>query len=290
MTTITNLVFEGGGVKGIAYAGAIMSLDKHGILADIKAVAGTSAGAITSALLACRYSASEIKSLVSSTNFKSFEDAWDPLEIPFKYGLYKGEAFLNWMEAAIAKKLGKPKATFQDFHNAGMRTLKVFSTDLNTKSSFEFSLAKTPSVIVSEAVRASMSIPLFFRAWQFNSGIPNDHIFVDGGTVYNYPINAFDNGHYNEQTLGFFLENTSGKVKPSSLAHDELLTYVKDLFDTVLLSQKIDFNQNSQDKKRTIIIDDYGISATDFGLTSKQKEDLYLSGLNAANAHFKTYT
>jgi NTE family protein len=52
MSQFRNLVFEGGGVKGIAYAGAIEVLEKESILSDIKRVAGTSAGAITAALLA----------------------------------------------------------------------------------------------------------------------------------------------------------------------------------------------------------------------------------------------
>ena len=33
-----NLVFEGGGVKGIAYVGALEVLDEKGILIDIKRV------------------------------------------------------------------------------------------------------------------------------------------------------------------------------------------------------------------------------------------------------------
>ena len=47
MSQFRNLVFEGGGVKGIAYAGAIGVLEERDILAGIQRVAGTSAGAIT---------------------------------------------------------------------------------------------------------------------------------------------------------------------------------------------------------------------------------------------------
>src|SRR5579864_920356 len=50
-----NLVFEGGGVRGVAYAGALDVLDRAGILSQIQAVAGTSAGAITAALVALGY-------------------------------------------------------------------------------------------------------------------------------------------------------------------------------------------------------------------------------------------
>ena len=35
-----NLIFEGGGVKGIAYVGAMQILDQRGILKNIKRVGG----------------------------------------------------------------------------------------------------------------------------------------------------------------------------------------------------------------------------------------------------------
>ncbi|WP_235297147.1 patatin-like phospholipase family protein [Portibacter marinus] len=285
-----NLVFEGGGVKGIAYAGAIEGLEAGGLLDKIVAVAGTSAGAITATLLALRYSASEIKNLVNSTNFKSFEDGWNPLEVPLKYGLYKGQAFLNWMENAVKQKIGKSDATFADLNTKGCRDLKIFACDLNEKAVKEFSFEATPTVVVSQAARASMSIPLFFRAWQFPDKNPDAHLFVDGGTIYNYPINAFDANGYNNETLGFFLENTSGNPIASNLKYDELLKYVRNLFDTVLLAQKIDFNKNVADVARTVIIDDFGISATDFGITDAQKTQLYNSGLGAVNKYIKSNT
>lgn len=46
-----NLVFEGGGVKGSAYIGAIRALNEEGILPEIQRFGGTSAGAITALLL-----------------------------------------------------------------------------------------------------------------------------------------------------------------------------------------------------------------------------------------------
>jgi len=47
MDAFKHLVFEGGGVRGIAYAGAIEVLESNGILNSIESVTGTSAGAIT---------------------------------------------------------------------------------------------------------------------------------------------------------------------------------------------------------------------------------------------------
>ncbi|MEJ7662608.1 MAG: hypothetical protein WKG07_25115 [Hymenobacter sp.] len=42
--TYRNLVLEGGGIRGIAYGGALQELESRGVLAGIRRVGGTSAG------------------------------------------------------------------------------------------------------------------------------------------------------------------------------------------------------------------------------------------------------
>ncbi len=41
-----NLVLEGGGIRGLAYPGALKVLEEKGIIKNIERVAGTSAGAL----------------------------------------------------------------------------------------------------------------------------------------------------------------------------------------------------------------------------------------------------
>ena len=91
-----NLVMEGAGVKGFAYAGAIQVLDSMGILKDIQRVAGTSVGAIQGALLAVGYSANEIIEHTSHIPLKQFNDgAWmlagGISRLRKQFGWYKGE-------------------------------------------------------------------------------------------------------------------------------------------------------------------------------------------------------
>jgi NTE family protein len=189
----TNLVFEGGGVKGIAYAGALQVLTDCGIMPKIKQVAGTSAGAITATMVALGYTAPEIKSTIMNFDFKQFEDGWDPLRLATQYGLYKGDAFLSWMRKMIdAKAKAGPNATFADLYNQNGIGLFVFATDLNMFNIKQFSHLDTPNVPIAEAVRASMSIPMFFKAWKFSNNQPDNHIYVDGGVVLNYPLTVFD--------------------------------------------------------------------------------------------------
>jgi len=286
MKEYENLAFEGGGVKGIAYAGAITELEALGKLDSLKRVAGTSAGAITAVLLSLRYSAKEIYSIVESTDFATFEDHKDIARVLTKYGIYKGEAFLNWMKKQVAAKTGNEMSTFADLQKAGMRDLVVFACDLNTKSVKRFSFATTPNVVVAEAARASMSIPLFFQAWQFTNDNPDNHIYVDGGTAYNYPVTAFDSNGFNEKTLGLYLDNMDAKVEDSGLGYNHVIKYVEAVFEIVLGAQRLDFKNDPKDQARTVKVNDFGISGTNFNLSQVDKDKLYNSGIASVKAFF----
>jgi len=286
---IKNLAFKGGGVLGIAYAGAIKVLEDKGILAGVEKVAGTSAGAITAMLVSLNYSAADIQTIVNATNFKSFEDKEDPLRIPFTYGLYVGDALLSFAQARVTAKNLPANATFTDFKNNGFKDLHVFATDLNLQSVQEFSFETTPDTIVAEAVRASMSIPLFFKAWQFSNGKPSTHIYVDGGVVYNYPITAFDDAGINPDTLGFYLTDLTDGPTDNGLKMDELNQYIKSLFQTMLDAQVVDFDRDPEVIGRTVRIDDFGISATDFDLTAAQEDQLYQSGITYTLDYFNAH-
>lgn len=288
MNAIQNLVFKGGGVLGIAYAGAIEVLEQQNILQNVQRVAGTSAGAITAALVSLRYTSAQITDIVNKTDFKSFEDGSvivDALHTINKYGFYKGDAFLQWMKTQIANAGLDENATFADFAAKGCRELHVFSTDLNARALKEFSTGLTPNVIVAEAVRASMSIPLFFEAWQF-PGDPNSAVYVDGGMVFNYPLTIFDTGNTpNPATLGLFLENLGTPPPPSNLTTGEFKEYIGSLVETMLQAQVINFQHEPQEEARSIVIDNLGISPTNFKLTDDQKTALFNSGKKYAEAY-----
>jgi len=286
--TIKYLVFQGGGVLGTAYTGALKVLEEKNILENIERTAGTSAGAIVSTLVSLRFSASEIQSIIKSMDFSSFKDKWNPFRVLSRYGLYKGDVFLNWLKDQIAKKGLARNATFADFNTAGCRDLTVFAADLNIKGLKTFSYATTPNVIVAEAVRASMSIPILFSSWQFTNNVPDNHIYVDGGIIYNFPITIFDlpSGPNNE-TLGFHLDNINGTRVVCDLKKNELFEYTLNLFETILNAQTVDFSHDTGDLRRTIRIDSLGISATNFSITEAEKLHLIASGERHTRAFFE---
>jgi NTE family protein len=279
---IENLVFKGGGVLGIAYAGAIEALEKEGILSGVKRTAGTSAGAVAAVLISLGYSSNEIVNVLGNTNFKKFQDDLNPLKLTKKYGLYRGEKLLKWVQEIIYQKTGNKDLTFAELENQGYKTLKVFASDLNTTSLTEFSCDKTPNVKIAESIRASMSIPLFFDAWKFPDEQPNNHIYVDGGVLYNYPITAFGDL---DKTLGFFIDINE---LDDGLDFNDVSSYLKHLFRTVLNAQDIDFFKTLESDTTTVIIKNKGIAITNFNLTKEQKDILYLEGKNATLNYFKS--
>lgn len=92
---IKNLVFEGSGMRGLAYAGVIEELEKKGIITNIERVGGTSAGAVTALLISLGYTAEQIRIILSETKFQKFNDGGPGAftRLKRKFGWFKGEAF-----------------------------------------------------------------------------------------------------------------------------------------------------------------------------------------------------
>ena len=326
-----NLIFEGGGVKGIAYVGATHLLEAKGILPNIVRVGGTSAGAINALLVGLNYSPAETQQILSQLDFRNFlDDEWgvvrDTNRLITEYGWYKGDFFRRWIAERIAAKAGNPDATFNDIHNQmaqkGFRDLFFVGTNLSTRFAEVFSYEHTPRWCVADAVRISMSIPLFFAAKRSMRG----DVYVDGGLIDNYPIKLFDRekylddktlvrtpGYYrshndaleaqgkdvnpyvfNIETLGFRLDTAEeiavfrDQAEPEHHQIDDFFSYAFGLIGTLMETQSSQ-HLHSDDWQRTIYIDTLGVGTTDFGLSDERKAALAESGRTHTEKYFAWY-
>lgn len=197
-TQFRNLVFEGGGVKGIAYVGAMQVLSQRGLLDNIVRVGGTSAGAINALIFALGHDIQAQRDILNSIDFRKFMDDSFGYVRDFKrlwkeFGWHEGDFFSGWVGSLVHRQLGNTQATFRDLQRAGRPDLYVIGTNLSTGYSETFSYERFPDMPLVTAVRISMSIPLFFRAKRF--GERND-VYVDGGVMLNYPVKLFDRQRY----------------------------------------------------------------------------------------------
>lgn len=325
-----NFVFEGGGVKGIAYLGALDVLEQKGVLQNIERIGGTSAGAINAVLLGLNYSTDEVRDIIWSLNFNNFMDnSWgvlrDMKRLKDQFGWYKGDYFRNWIAQLIKAKTGNSESTFADIEalkvKKNFRSMYFMGTNLSTGFSEIFSAEHTPSTCIADAVRISMSIPLFFAAKRSVRG----DLYVDGGVLDNFPIKLFDRKKYidsnryictdyycklndqffnpdrtesdfvfNQETLGFRLDSKEeiatfrDHAAPPVREIDNFFDYTWALVNTLLEAQQ-SYHLHSDDWERTIYIDTLGVKTTDFDLKDTQKNALIKSGIKGATAYFDWY-
>ena len=325
-----NLVFEGGGVKGIAYVGALEELRKRNILDGVQRVGGTSAGAINAVLAGLNYSDEETRKILYELDFKNFlDDTWgyvrDTKRLIDEFGWYRGDFFRDWIGNLIRKKTGNSESTFADIDalkaKKGFKELYFIGTNLSTRFSEIFSFEHTPRMCVSDAVRISMSIPLFFRAIRN----PRQDVYVDGGVLRNYPIKLFDREKYvsaekakktdyydeinkrlaklerpisryvfNKETLGFRLDRKEeismfrDQAEPQHHKIKDIFDYIWGLVDTYMETQANN-HLHSDDWQRTIYIDTLGVKTTDFDLSDKKKRKLIESGKKGVREYFRWF-
>ncbi|HPD94629.1 MAG: patatin-like phospholipase family protein [Bacteroidales bacterium] len=224
------------------------------------------------------------------------------------YGWYSSNYVYEWFKTQIETKFeakGYPKPTskskvgmqtFSDFKKAGFRDLYISVTNVTKHCNEIFSVETMPDMPVADAVRMSMSIPLYFESIKLNS-----NQYADGGTVNNYPMSVFDYKKYvsnpanfkdgiNNETLGCHLYSAGESAKkPIKFG---LVQYVVDLMQTLLDTQEIGFNNVPNLIKRSANISDCGISAIDFDITvgSPKYNELYSSGLEAMKKYLANYT
>lgn len=305
-----NIVFEGAGIRGIAYSGVVSELDKRGLRKDFINVAGTSAGAITALLFSLGYTGQEMEQIIASTKFQEFNDGQWMLfgglhRLKKKFGYYRGEAFSRFIGELIEQKTGNPNSTFSELEEAGFPNLFITGTCLTKQELTIFSAESFPDMRVKDAVRISMSIPLYFEAVlldengqivsQLDSSKCHD-VYVDGGLTGNFPIWIFDvpsddgKPTCNPKTLGIRIDS-SDQIQQDQL-QPELIHQSISSFDTYISALYIfineNLNRNSLDKSHwdnTISVSSKGIGPKIKKLSFEEKSLLVASG-KAAVSHF----
>jgi NTE family protein len=325
-----NLVFEGGGMKGIAHVGVLQVLENRGILPGIRRVGGASAGAIHALLLTLGYTPQEQQEILLSTEFRHFLDRSfgvirDLRRLARNFGYHRGEVFRGWLGALVKERLGDPEATFADLESVGAPDPYVIGTNLSTGFAEVFSHERHPTMPLVEAVRISMSIPLFFQAVRHG---PRNDVYVDGGMQLNYPVKLFDRIRYvepdeaqgiryteyydrenarfallrpgrspyiyNRQTLGVRLDTTA---EIGLFRYDEPLVgtpirsftdYARALFRGVMHVQS-HVHLHSDDWQRTVYVDTLEVGTTDFRLPRERQLALVEQGILGAERYFRWF-
>ena len=307
-TKTVDLVLEGGGVKGIGLLGAVLALADDGY--RFARVAGTSAGAIVAALVAAYQRAGrdlrDLEQVMNTLDYAKFADGTpltrfggkvgEGLDVMVHGGGHSGDYLTEWLRPLLADvgvhtfadlRIDDPGGTLLSYQRY---SLVVHASDLTRRVLVrlpwdypEYDIVADDQPVV-DAVRASMSIPFYFRPVQVPTG-NGTATWVDGGLLSNFPITAFDrtDGAVPRwPTWGVKLSNRPvvGRDRPVHGGLPIALSCLKAL--------RNDWDRYRLDREgvgsRTMYVDTDGISATDFAITAQTRETLFRSGYAAGRS------
>lgn len=307
-------IFEGGGVKGTAFLGALRCCHDLGI--RWRKLAGTSAGAITAALLSANLSIDDLENILGELNYMNFltqktsplilngspdDDLESPLwmmislTVAGRLGEYSSDPFRNWLRQVLTT--GK-LTTFADVEPG--RALKVVVSDItrgemlvlpdaleNPALLQKLGLTHPNEFSVAEAVRLSMSIPFFFEP-----GRLGDSLIVDGGILSNFPLWIYDvnpatrsqNQPPRWPTFGFRLVEADNRMPKEIRSPFKIMAAMV----RTMMVAKDRFNLREIDQGRVIHIDTTSaqVTATQFNLSNQKKDELYRVGYQKTKQFF----
>ncbi len=192
------LVLSGGGAKGIAHIEVIRALEENKIPIDY--IAGTSIGAIVGGLYAAGYSPDEMEELFRSDDFHLWSTG--RIQKEYRYHFTRPEANPSWLELRLAKKDDRltilPPTNLIPEVQMDFAFMELLSST-NTACNHHFDSLMVPFFCVatdvhsneavilrqgdlSEAIRASMTFPIYYKAIKIDG-----KLLFDGGIVNNFP-------------------------------------------------------------------------------------------------------
>lgn len=275
-------ILAGGGVRGTSYVGVFKALEELNV--NLKGIAGSSVGAIFAAFFAVGYKHQEMHDAIFDFNFETIRDIYVPFGKDF--GICKGDNILNWVKAILERKFYGEN--YRENHNKPIRfkdvdtDLIIVATDVSSSSIKEFSRFTTPDMEIAQALRASISIPGFFRpVWE------GDSCFVDGDITKNLPLwinSKIITSKYN-RILEFRLEADSGTRRISNPI--EFFNSVIDTASNVSTEFIINL-YGDNDQFDFVNINTGDTKIIDFSIPDSRKEELVDIGYNTTMETFST--
>jgi predicted acylesterase/phospholipase RssA len=256
-------VFEGGGAKGLAYVGALQGVFASG--AWFSAVAGTSAGAITAALIAAGTHPDDLEELTREGlallgdqlprggTLGRARSARPGLRQLRSTGAFFDQAGLDgWLEAVLRAAVVEPgeegdRVSFADLFAATGIELNVVAADVSVGRQVVFNARWTPLVSVTRAVLASAAIPGAFLRGDLRVPLSGDgegpyviHTIVDGGVWSNFPMFVFEDAAYQQwQDAAVDTHPRSDEPKSARPAYDRVVGFMLDEADASTLAAPV---------------------------------------------------
>lgn len=202
------LVFAGGGTRCLVFLQSMVELESRGMFRNVTEYWGTSAGALLASLFALSKSASTVQRLMKSADYTKFRDIdiGNLVNIHSTWGLDDGKSLVTQIEHMFENIESGTKSKYL----RDVPGLHVVVSDLNIRESLVLHAGNFPNLRVVDAVRASMSLPIFLKPYiHAESG----HYWVDGGVRHNFPWDLLPSDEARDEALGFAFHKAAGQLR-----------------------------------------------------------------------------
>ncbi len=299
------LVLNGGGVLGVAHVGALKRLNELGKF-EYEYYAGSSVGAIIATGMALDASYEFIERLVARVDFNVLLDdtpydanVLDILRLLRKYGWYKGEALKELYRSFIHDLTGNGDITMLEAFNLTGKFLLLTAFRTNDSTTVEITKDTYPHVPVKDALYWSSSYPFLFATEpvravdikHYTSVDPGcDVVFIDGGTLNNYPFDLLAQYTPIETILGLHLSNDKEELLYNNSQRCAVTKLppppTNILAHTLVCAEAIRMQAMSSHVSapiwaNTISINVGSLSSTDFNITQETKSRLFQIGYDS---------
>ncbi len=235
-----NLVFEGGGMTGLAYIGCLKVLEENQIVDNIENFAGTSSGAIMAFLISIGYTANELYNITKNINWKKMvlKRHWIYQFFHFwnNYGLFKYDNIENTLKQFCLDKLGKSDFTFDELYQVTKKNLILVGVNVSKKQQEYFCKNTTPNMSVIKAIKISSSFPFIFDPIKHNN-----MLYIDGGVMNNFPIEYFNNS---DETLGVNITEDNDNLHKDENIKNIFNFGINILYSILLVQEHCDLRQS----------------------------------------------
>lgn len=196
------LVLSGGGVKGVAALGAIERLQRAGMLAKVRTVVGTSAGALVGAIVA---TGQDLQGALEAISSHGYRPDFDFDRLSKEYGFDNGQCIESLLAAVLNAQ--DDGITFRGVLDKYGVRLVVCVTNVTRRRAEYLGPDTHPEMPISTAIRMSCTVPLYFGAVNYEG-----NWYVDGSIVDNFPCD-WAAAHGADWILGVSSRPTGGTIQ-----------------------------------------------------------------------------